>query len=247
MTTLTTTHDPLRRRGLCRTGATVTGYAYRSPDAEVRASTGADGTITIEGYAAVWNRYSANLGGYVEQIDPAAFDDSLVTDDQIASYNHDSAAVLGRRSADNLALIKDSTGLRYTIQGAGSDPDVIRVAEKVRAGTVVGSSFTFRSMPDGEVWSYTTEGFPLVTVTRAKLFEVAPVVWPAYMATTDDGLSVGLRSLADATGRSLDDLVAAARDEHLREFLEADTSGRATPGVDIETLRRRLRLVEISA
>ena len=242
MTSTTT----LRRRGLCRSGATVTGYAYRSPDAEVRASTGADGTITIEGYAVVWNRYSANLGGYVEQIDPGAFDDSLANDDQIASYNHDYASILGRRSAENLVLTKDSTGLRYTITGAGSDPDVIRVAEKVRAGSVVGSSFTFRSMPEGETWSYTTEGFPLVTVVRAKLYEVAPVVWPAYMATTEDGLAVGLRSLAEQRGLPLDDLVAAARSEQLREFLES-TSGRAAPVADAETRLRWLQLAKLPA
>ncbi len=235
-----------RRRGLCRSGANVKGYAYRSPDAEVRASTGADGAVTIEGYAVVWNRYSSNLGGYVEQIDPAAFDDSMANDDQIASYNHDYASILGRRSAENLVLTKDGTGLRYSITGAATDPDVIRVSEKVRAGSVVGSSFTFRSMPDGEAWSYTTEGFPLVTVTRAALYEVAPVVWPAYLATTEDGLAVGLRSLAEQRGLALDDLVAAARSEHLREFLES-SSERATPAVDLDTLRRRLRLVELNA
>jgi len=234
-----------RRRGLCRSGATVTGYAYRSPDAEVRASTG-DGTVTIEGYAVVWNRYSSNLGGYVEQIDPAAFDDSLANDDQIASYNHDYASILGRRSADNLVLTKDGTGLRYSITGDASDPDVARVAAKVRAGSVVGSSFTFRSMPDGETWSYTTEGFPLVTVARAALYEVAPVVWPAYMATAEDGLAVGLRSLAEQTGRPIEDLMAAARDQQLRQFLET-TSERATPAADLDLLRRRLRLVELSA
>lgn len=238
--------DTTRRRGLCRTGATVTGYAYRSPDADVRASVGANGSIVIEGYAAVWNRYSANLGGYVEQIDPGAFDDSLVADDQIASYNHDYAAILGRSSADNLVLTKDGVGLHYRIEGSATDPDVIRVAEKVRAGSVVGSSFTFRSTPDGETWSYAADGFPLVTVQRAKLFEVAPVVWPAYMATTEDGLAVGLRSLAEQTGRPLEDLMAAARDQQLRQFLESN-SERSTPAVDLETLRRRLRLVEISA
>lgn len=243
---MTPSTDTIRRRGLCRSGATVTGYAYRSPDAEVRAAMGSDGTVTIEGYAVVWNRYSSNLGGYVEQIDPAAFDDSLANDDQIASYNHDYASILGRRSAGNLVLTKDNTGLRYTITGAASDPDVIRVAEKVRAGSVVGSSFTFRSMPDGEAWSYTTEGFPLVTVNRAAMFEVAPVVWPAYSATAEDGLAVGLRSLAEQTGRPLEDLMAAARDQQLRQFLES-TGERATPAVDLDTLRRRLRLVELSA
>ena len=241
------TTTAIRRRGLCRSGANVKGYAYRSPDAEVRASTGADGTVTIEGYAVVWNRYSSNLGGYVEQILPDAFDDSLANDDQIGSYNHDYASVLGRRSAGTLVLTKDNTGLRYSIAGAASDPDVVRVASKVHAGSVVGSSFTFRSMPDGEAWSYTDEGFPLVSVKRAALFEVAPVVWPAYLATAEDGLAVGLRSLAEQTGRPLEDLMAAARAQQLRQFLEADTTERATPGVDLDLLRRRLRLVELNA
>lgn len=238
--------DTIRRRGLCRSGANVKGYAYRSPDAEVRATSG-DGTITIEGYAVVWNRYSSNLGGYVEQILPDAFDDSLANDDQIGSYNHDYASILGRRSAGTLVLTKDSTGLRYSIAGAASDPDVVRAASKVHAGNVVGSSFTFRSMPDGEAWSYTDEGFPLVSVKRAAIFEVAPVVWPAYMATAEDGLAVGLRSLAEQTGRPLDELMAAARAQQLRQFLESDTTERATPGVDLDTMRRRLRLVELSA
>lgn len=238
--------DTIRRRGLCRSGATVTGYAYRSPDAEVRASAGADGTVTIEGYAVVWNRYSSDLGGYVEQVSPDAFDDSLANDDQIASYNHDYASILGRRSAGNLVLTKDNTGLRYTITGAASDPDVIRVAEKVRAGSVVGSSFTFRTMPGGESWSTTENNHPLVTVNRAAMFEVAPVVWPAYSATAEDGLAVGLRSLAEQTGRPLDDLMAAARSQRLREFLES-TGERETPAIDLDTFRRRLRLVELNA
>ena len=70
---------------------------------------------------------------------------------------------------------------------------------------------------------------------------------PAYSATAEDGLAVGLRSLAEQTGRPIEDLMAAARDQQLRQFLEADTTGRATPGVDVETMRRRLRLVALSA
>ena len=88
---------------------------------------------------------------------------------------------------------------------------------------------------------------PLVTVQRASIFEVAPVVWPAYAATAEDGLAVGLRSLAEQTGRPIEDLMAAARAQQLREFLEADTTERATPGADLDLLRRRLRLVELSA
>mgnify|MGYP003558967576 CR=1 FL=1 len=44
----------------------------------------------------------------------------------------------------------------------------------------------------------------------------------------------------------VEDLMAAARDQQLRQFLESDGE-RSTPAPDIETLRRRLRLVELSA
>ena len=239
--------SPLRRRGLCRAGAHgLKGYAYRSPEWEMRAVRDGD-TITIDGYAVVWNRYSQNLGVYVEQFAPDALDDSLRDDDQIASYNHDDAAILARKSAATLTLEKDNVGLRYTIVGAASDPDVFRCAEKVRAGSVVGSSFTFRSNVDGESWSWTAEGFPVVTVTSARLYEVAPVVWPAYLATEEDGLAVGLRSLANARGVNLDDLVAAAREDRLRDFLSADDQRRATPPPSTDLQRRRLRLAELAA
>lgn len=240
--------NDLRHRGLCRSGAHgLKDYAYRSPEWEVRAEQN-DGTITISGYAIAWNRYSQNLGGYVEQIDPAAFDESLRDDDQIASYNHDYAAILGRCSAATLDLDKDGTGLRYTIHGAASDPDMVRVAEKVRAGSVVGSSFTFRSATDGETWGWTDDDFPLVTVHKARLYEVAPVVWPAYLQTQEDDLKVGLRSLAEHSGRDLDELVTAARANALRDFLHAtpDTE-RATPGPSATNHRHRLRLLELTA
>lgn len=241
---MTITTEGVRRRGLCAAGATgLTGYQYRSPDAQVRAQV-TDGTVTIDGYAVVWNRYSQNLGGYVEQFHPDALEDSLRYDDQIASYNHDYASILGRRSAGTLALAKDNVGLRYVISGDAEDPDVMRVARKVQARSVVGSSFTFRSAPDGETWSYTPEGFPLVTVMSARLFEVAPVVWPAYLATEEDGMSVGLRSLAEQTGRPIEDLIAAAAEDRLRDFLSTQTEERATPLPDVETLRRRHRWLE---
>ena len=164
-----------RRRGLCRSGATVTGYAYRSPDAEVRAAAGDNGTVTIEGYAVVWNRYSSNLGGYVEQIDPAAFDDSLRSDDQIASYNHDYAAILGRRSAGTVVLTKDNIGLRYEVRGSATDPDVARVAAKVRAGSVVGSSFSEALI---------SNGFTQLAATSIFSFwpsRMTSTVWPAKL------------------------------------------------------------------
>ena len=66
------------------------------------------------------------------------------------------------------------------------------------------------------------------------------------MATTEDGLAVGLRSLAEQQGLALDNLVTAAQTDQLRQFLES-TNEQTTPAVDLDTLHRRLRLIKLSA
>lgn len=244
MNTLPNLPADVRRRGVCQSGARgLTGYSYRLPaGTEMRAVHDTDaGTITLTHYAAVWNRYSLNLGGYVEQIAPGAFDESLRDDDQIASYNHMYETILGRRTADTLALTPDNIGLRYDVVMMAGDPDAQRLAAKVQHRSVTGSSFTFRSATDGEHWGWTDEGFPLVTVTRARLYEVAPVVWPAYPATADQ--EIELRSLADQTGRDLRDLVAAARENRLADLLsDHEPPAEQRSGPSIESLRRRVEL-----
>lgn len=239
------------RRGLVASGTTAKGYAYRA-DLEVVAIRAAqDGTPeTISGYAVVWNRYSQNLGGYVEMISPGAFDDSLASDDQIASYNHDYAAMLGRRSADTLTLTPDNLGLRYDIPVDMSDPDHVRVVRKIQRNELRGSSFSMYFLPDGDAWSYTDQGTLLNTVTRARIVEVAPVVWPAYMATEEDGLSVALRSLAEQSGRDIGALVEAAKEGRLTEVVRdgvPPVAAVADPDALERAARARIRVAELSA
>src|SRR5690625_1625951 len=76
---------------------------------------GGSGIGQLSGYAAVFNRYSQNLGGFVEMVDPAAFNKSLADGvPVIARGNHDDAYLLGTTWAGTLKLEVDGTGLRYT-------------------------------------------------------------------------------------------------------------------------------------
>jgi HK97 family phage prohead protease len=213
----------MQRRGVCQTGTVgVANYAYRSVEPSVRfleRAEGAEGAGSIVGYAAVWNRYSANLGGFVEQFLPGAFDVSMRDDDQIGSYNHDYETLLGRRSAGSLMLETDNVGLRYEIPFDPSDTDHVRVHRKIVRGDLRGSSFSFDYTPEGDSWSYTEQGMLLCTVSQARLFEVAPVVWPAYPATEEDAYAVSLRSLAAQSGRDIGDLVGAAMEGRLTEVV----------------------------
>ena len=214
------------RRSLVQTGVSRSvGGTYRAdiPAVQVRNFDDLDGPAIV-GYAAVWNRYSQNLGGFVEQLDPEVFTRQMDADDQVASYDHEYASLLGRRSAGTLHVETDNVGLRYVIPVDMNDPDHQRVVAKINRGDLLGSSFTAIPDPDGCEWDYTEQGMLLCTMRSARLLEVGPVVFPAYKQTEDEGASVALRSLATKTGRDIGELVDAARRGVLTETVAADVA-----------------------
>lgn len=136
------------------------------------------------GYAAKFNKMSANLGGFVEKLAPGAFDDVL-TDDVRCLRNHMDDNLLGRTSSGTLELTLNSVGLKYEVDlpdtQTGRD-----TAEMVRRGDMTGSSFQFQIAPDGDSWDWSGV-MPVRTVTRlSRLYDVAPVTNPAYEDTEVD-------------------------------------------------------------
>lgn len=149
------------------------------------------GGRVLAGYAAVFNRYSQNLGGFVEQVDPAAFNKSLADAVPVmCRLNHADAALLGATWAGTLRLSVDGTGLLYEVDlpGTSAGNDVHTLAQR---GDLKWSSFAFVTIEDE--WSETDQGFPLRTLRAVKLIDVAPVNSPAYLDTT-----VAARSLERA-------------------------------------------------
>ena len=153
---------------------------------ELRAGT--SGLGVLAGYAAVFNRHSQNLGGFVEQVDPAAFTKSLADGLPVmARGNHSDAMLLGTTWAGTLRLSVDGTGLLYEVDlpDTSAGRDFRALAER---GDVKWSSFAFRTIEDE--WGVTEQGFPLRTLRAVQLVDVAPVNSPAYLDT-----SVAARSL----------------------------------------------------
>lgn len=148
-----------------------------------------DGKNKISGYAAVFNSLSEDLGGFREKIRPGAFAEAIESDDVRALWNHDPNHVLGRNRAGTLKLEEDSNGLHYEID----IPDAQwakDLAESIRRGDVSQSSFGF--WVDTDEWK--REGGEVVReLIKVKLFDVSPVTFPAYPAT-----SVSARSILDA-------------------------------------------------
>ncbi|GAA1787938.1 HK97 family phage prohead protease [Agromyces lapidis] len=173
-----------------------------------------DGPGTLDGYAIVFNKYSQNLGGFVERVDPSAATKS-VSDKLpvVARYNHDDNFLLGTIEAGTLRLEVDDVGVRYIVDlpdtSAGRD-----VAALAKRGDLRYSSFAFHTLEDE--WGVTEQGFPLRTLRSIQLVDVAPVVNPAYRDST-----VGVRSLAEHLHIEVD-AVAAASTEELRSLLSGE-------------------------
>ena len=189
-------------------------------------------TLTAVGYAAVFDRLSGNLGGFLERIEPGTFRSTLKQADVTALFNHDPNNLLGRSSAGTLRLAEDDKGLRYEVDmpatTLGRD-----VAELLRRRDLIGSSFGFRTISDE--WGETEDGYPLRTLSEVALRDVGPVVYPAYTDT-----EASLRSLAESRSLDITDLLQAAEDNNLRSliFPESTTDDEEPGETHSEPVRR---------
>lgn len=176
----------------------------------------------IGGYAAVFNKFSRNLGGFVEQVAPTAFNRSRGNGfpNVVARFNHDDNALLGTIGARTLTLNVDSTGLDYEVDPPKSRADIV---ELVSRGDVSNSSFAFRMIGDGgDEWGTSDQGYPMRTLLSVELVDVAPVVSPAYPDAT-----AGLRSLAKHKDASFEEVRKLAEKDELRTFfVRTDQKGR---------------------
>jgi HK97 family phage prohead protease len=183
----------------------------------------------IGGYAAVFNRYSDNLGGFIEQVAPSFFNKSRADGwpDVIARYNHDDNMLLGTTGAGTLNLQIDETGLLYEVDPPQSRLDIL---ELVGRGDVRKSSFAFRTYDQGDEWAVNDLGNVVRTLISGQLVDVAPVNRPAYPDST-----AGLRSAAGKALLAAQDLAAAL--ESLARKFDADLEEVRSMATDNE-LRR---------
>jgi HK97 family phage prohead protease len=174
----------------------------------------AEGKRTIGGYAAVFNKPSQNLGGFIEIVTPTFFNRSRGQDwpDVMARFNHDDNMVLGTTRSRRLRLSVDDTGLAYDVDLPESYPGPY-LYEMVRSGDLSKSSFAFRVPPDGDDWVLSDTGYPTRMLINGTLIDVAPVTQPAYLDST-----VGLRSLATKFEAELDEVRSMAANDELRKF-----------------------------
>ena len=166
----------------------------------------------LEGHAAVFNSDSLEFAGYgkpwVERIAPGAFKRTLAEQPDVkALWSHRADSILAR-APDTLKISEDATGLRVEICliDTQQNRDVLA---SVRAKLVDSMSFGFSAR--SVKWEEGKER-DIRTLLDVDLFEVSPVVWPAYPDTAISARSAASFRSQDGTAELK--AIAEERDQH---------------------------------
>lgn len=153
-----------------------------------RAADEAGDGFTLEGYGAVFGtrtEIDSWEGRFTEEIAPGAFKRSLGQRTPVLQFDHGQHPLIGSIPLGVIRSIReDAHGLK--VRARLSDNWLIQpIRDAIRDGAITGMSFRFRVVKD----EWTRGDVPHRTIREVELYEVGPVVFPAYEATT-----VGVRS-----------------------------------------------------
>lgn len=221
------------------------------PDSDMELRADGNG-LSFQGYAAVFDSLSQDLGGFRELIKPGAFRRSIESSQASRNprdikffLNHNSDVVLGSTRAGTLRLTEDSRGLL----ASGELPNSVwgqPVAEAIRRGDISGMSFGFTVDRKGDSWSTDNK---TRTLTDIRLLEVSVVTgWPAYTATT-----ASVRSLIDSIDWTDDEsaqrIIDGLGDEQRATMLRLLNRQSPTPYLapDVAAAYRRLEALAAKA
>jgi HK97 family phage prohead protease len=201
---------------------------------EIRAAGESSGPPKLAGYAAVFDSLSVVIWGFRERIAPGAFADGLANGDDVrALWNHNTDFVLGRTKNGTLNLAEDETGLAFELEPP--DTQLARdLVASVARGDVDQMSFGFVVLEDD--WDIDDDDQVIRTLRKIKLYEISPVTFPAYNAT-----SVGLRGEEAAYGNK-PEIPAAV----LQAQAAAKDQPEAAAQVRAALRMRRMRLAEVA-
>lgn len=176
--------------------------------AGVRAADVASAVVTakrIEGYAAVYNSLSPNWAGWQEKIAQGAFRKALETSDVRMLFNHDANHLFARSSATTLELAEDSHGLHFRAYLLPFDGPSYGLARRIDRGDICGCSFSFSGVTDEWILKPGQTDIRILK-TIDTLYDVGPVVYPFYPATT---VAAVFETVKRATPAAESDVTAA--------------------------------------
>ena len=185
---------------------------------ETRAS---DDGFTLEGYGAVFNsptEINSWEGNFEERIAPGAFAKTLQERKPVVQFDHGHDIATGSVPIAAIEDIREDKRGLFVRARMFDNPRVEPIRQAIAGGAIDGMSFRFRVTR--EEWD-DSGPLPVRTIKELDLFELGPVVFPAYEST-----SVGVRSL-------LADLDDTQRARLLTDLgVDAARSGTSTPSPD---------------
>ena len=158
---------------------------------EFRAAPSDDG-LTLHGYAAVFNEWTeidSWEGTFRERIAPGAFKRTLGQRMPVLQFDHGSHPLIGSIPLGRItSIVEDERGLKLKAR-LSNNWLVEPVRDAIRDGAINGMSFRFSVPANGDKVVRGKDGMLERTINEIALYEVGPVVFPAYEQTT-----VGVRS-----------------------------------------------------
>jgi len=152
---------------------------------------GGSKSIIIQGYAALYNSLSVDMGFY-EILAPDVFVDVLATSpDTRLLFNHNADLILSRRNF-GLKLFSDDKGLGFIAELIGDDPLSLALAARIKRGIVNQCSFAFVVPVGGDSWQFAKNknDKDLRTIRKiTALPDISIVSYPAYEKTFVNVLS----------------------------------------------------------
>lgn len=153
-----------------------------------RAADDGDG-LTLEGYGAVFGdptRIDSWEGTFDEQIQRGAFSKTLKERTPVIQFDHGHHPLVGSLPIGSVDVIREDAHGLFVRARLHDNWLVEPVRDAIASGAITGMSFRFSVVKDA---IDKTGDTPLRTIQEVKLYEVGPVVFPAYEST-----SVGVRS-----------------------------------------------------
>lgn len=175
------------------------------------AGTTSDG-LTLAGYAAVFDsptRINERGMTFDEVVAKGAFARAIAARDKVRlMYDHGQHAVLGTMPIGAIHDMREDDHGLYVEARLADNWMTKPLRDAIGVGAIDGMSFQF-SVPDGgDTWDR-SGAVPLRTLRQVKLYELGPVVWPAY-STTEVAVRSALELLDD------DQAAAVAHDLEVR-------------------------------
>lgn len=160
-----------------------------------------------------YNVRSYDLGGFVEVINPTAFNKTLTDGADVRLlYNHDTSKVLARVKNGSLTLRNTEDGLEFdaVLNNTSFANDAY---ENIKSKNVDTLSFGFNVIQD----SWTKEGDQQIrTLNEVKLVEISAVVaFPAYPQTVSEARGINVEKL---------EAILSKKELASDDYLEIDTT-----------------------